>query len=482
MAILDAHPKPLMEVRRGLNKALDNFIMKCLSSDPADRYANAEVANGVLMAISDSIASGTGTRQSFIHGRLAMPPITVTNGSGDTHSLAASMRKDIALELKRSGMSVKLIENGSLAREERIDFVTRGALKLEGETATLEFALEHCRNSSCEETSEVWRERIVHSDGDEWALQAQLVRHAVRSLRRQLSEHSLRPAEQTRGDPAAALELCTRAHTILHRGMTRHLLSSIMLFRRALEADPLCALAYAGLAEALARKFLYWDGDESFIAESRENARKALGIDPDSAEAHTSLGFANHLTGHSVDAQREYRLAIQLKNDEWLAHRLLGSLLSRGGNFKGASPLLRRAIALKPNYISTYDHLFYVLQRLDRYQEAIEVADRGIAEAKRQIQRFAKDQDSRMFLAMLQARMGLREEALATLAEARENGPKDGFTSFHTGSVHAILGNPEEALQALLNAQARGFYIRLEQRNSEFDILRGMPEFQALVH
>jgi tetratricopeptide (TPR) repeat protein/predicted Ser/Thr protein kinase len=481
MAILDAQPKPLIEVRRGLNKALGKFIMKCLSSDPAERYDNAEVAGGVLMAISDSIASGTGTRQSFIHGRLAMPPIAVANGSVETHALAASMRKDIAAELKRSGMAVELIENGSLAGE-RVDFVTKGALKLEGETATLEFVLEHCRNSSCEETSEVWRERIVHSDGDEWALQAQLVRHAVRSLRRQLAEHSLRPVEQTKRDPQAALDLCMRAHTILHRGMTRHLLSSIMLFRRALEADHLCALAYAGLAEALARKFLYWDGDESFIAESRENARRALGIAPDSAEAHTSLGFANHLTGHSVDAQREYRLAIQLKNDEWLAHRLLGSLLSRGGNFKGASPLLQRAIALKPNYISTYDHLFYVLQRLDRYQEAIEIADRGIGEAKRQIRRFDNDQDSRMFLAMLQARMGLREDALATLAEARENGPKDGFTSFHTSSVHAVLGNPEEALEALLNAQARGFYIRLEQRNSEFDILRGIPEFQALVH
>ena len=479
MAILDAQPKPLLEVRRGLNKPLSNFIMKCLSSDPAQRYDNAEVANGVLMAISDSIASGTGTRQSFIHGRLAMSPITVASGNEDINALAASMRKDIAAELGRSGMSVKLIENGSL--EDPVDFVTNGALKMEGETATLEFVLEHCRNSSTEETSEVWRERIVHSDGDEWALQAQLVRHAVRSLRRQLSEHSLRPIEQTKRDPKAALDLCMRAHSILHRGMTRHLLSSIMLFRRALEADPLCALAYSGLAESLARKFLYWDGDESFIAESRENARKALGINPDLAEAHTSLGFANHLTGHSVDAQREYRLAIQLKNGEWLAHRLLGSLLSRGGNFKGSSPLLQRAIALKPNYISTYDYLFYVLQRLDRYQEAIEVADRGIAEAKRQIQRFDNDQDSRLFLAMLQARMGLRDGALGTLAEAREKGPKDGFTSFHTASVHAVLGNPEEALEALMNAQARGFYIRLEQRNSEFDILRGMPKFQALV-
>jgi tetratricopeptide (TPR) repeat protein len=263
--------------------------------------------------------------------------------------------------------------------------------------------------------------------------------------------------------------------------MTRHLLASISLFRRALEADPHCAIAYAGLAEALARKFLYWDGDEAFLGESRDNARRALAIDPNSAEAHTSLGFAYHLTGHGVDAQREYRLAIQLNNAEWLAHRLLGALHSREGNFKAASPLLQRAIAIKPTYISTYDHLYHVLCRLDRYQEAIEIADRGIAVARKQVQAVPDDQDARLHLGMLLARMGLREEALAEVGKAHEVAPKDGFTSFHTGTVHSILGNPVEALESLQAAQQRGYYIRAEQRNSEFDLLRGLPQFQTLV-
>jgi serine/threonine-protein kinase len=480
MAILDGKPRHLSELRPGLPPALSSFVMKCLSPDPTERYANAEVAHGVLLAIADSLAAGTGTRQTFIHGRLALPPISVAGDDGHAAHLAGAMRKDIAAELKRAGMTVTLVDNGSLPPGE-MDFVTRGALKLEGETATLEIVLQHCSNSTCDETTEVWRERIVHSDQDEWDLQAQLVRHTVRALRRQIAEHSLRPVEQAARDPQAALELCMRAHAVLHHGMTRHLLSSITLFRRALELDPQCALAYAGLAEALARKFLYWDGDESFIEESRENARKALALDANSAEAHTALGFANHLTGFHVDAQREYRLATKLKKDEWLAHRLLGALLSRTGNYKEASPLLQRAMGLKPSYISTYDHLYSVLNRLDRYHEAIEIADRGIVEAKRQLQRVPSDQDARVFLALLQARMGLREDALATIEEAKRIGPKDGFTAFHMASAYAVLGNLDEAIEELANAQARGFYIRIEQRNPEFDILRGRPEFQELL-
>jgi hypothetical protein len=77
--------------------------------------------------------------------------------------------------------------------------------------------------------------------------------------------------------------------------------------------------------------------------------------------------------------------------------------------------------------------------------------------------------------------MGLREEAAAELERAHELGPKDGFTSFQTSAVHAVLGNPDESLAALAAAQGRGYFIKSEQRNTEFDLLRGMTAFQALV-
>ncbi len=484
MAILDGKPRPLGQMRRGLPTGIESFVMKCLSTPPQNRYRDAEIAHGVLMALSDSVASGSSSAiLSFLSGALAIPPFSAPAGDEHSRGVAASMRKDIAAELARAGMSVAFTEHENLATDTSSDFILHGALRLEGSRASLEIVLQRRRGYGAGDTTEVWRERIEQEDADEWSLQARLVRAAARSLRRQLAEHSLKPAvEQAVRDPEGARALTLRAHEVLHRGMTKHLLASISMFRRALELDSYCALAYAGLAEALARKYLYWDGDESFLGEARDQTRRALATDPACAEAHTSMGFAYHLTNHPIDAQREYRLAIQLKNDEWLAHRLLGALLSREGNYKAASPLLQRAIGIRPTYISTYDHLYHVLHRLDRYEEAIEVADRGIAIARKQVQRVPDDQDARVHMATLQARMGLRDEAMETLTRAHELAPKDGFTAFHVATVHAILGNPLESLTALEQAQARGYFVRAEQRNAEFDPLRGMAQFQALGH
>ena len=217
---------------------------------------------------------------------------------------------------------------------------------------------------------------IEHTDEDEWGLQAQLVGSLARIIKRRIGELALSPIQERPRDPKAAAALAHKAHTILHCGTSRKLMAAISTFRRAIDNDSTCALAHAGLAEALVFKFLYFDGDRTFIDESKVCARRALTIDPQCAEAHTSLGFAHHMTGHNEDAIREYRLAIQLDNDEFMAHRLLGALLAREGNYKAASPLLRRAIVLGPTHIGSYDHLYCVLRHLDRYEEALEVAER----------------------------------------------------------------------------------------------------------
>ena len=479
MAILDARPRPLSQVRPGIPQKLEDFVARCLEADPRQRFASAEAAHGVLLTIVDGLGPrGARDQAAHLSGHLALAPV---RSSPSRSGLAADLRKDIASELSRAGMTTTLLGDDRVPSSMRVDFTLRGELAVEGERARLLLVLEASPSQDLTRTREVWRDTIEHSDPDEWAVQGALVRAAVRNLRRQFAEHPLKHVEEPAArDPQAARASALRGHEVLHRGMTKHLLASISLFRRALEQDSRCALAHAGLAEALVRKYLYWDGDESFLAESREEARRALAFDPSCAEAHTSLGFGYHLTGLAVDAQREYRLAIQLNHEEWLAHRLLGALLSREGNFKGASPLLQRAIAIRPSYISTYDHLYAVLQRLDRYEEAIEMADRGIAAARRALAKAQDDQDTRLHLAMLLARMGLRDEALAELDNAHQIAPKDGYTACMSAQIHAVLGNPDEALHYLQLAQSRGYYIRSELRSSEFELLRGLPAFQAL--
>lgn len=483
MAILDGNPQPPSQVRSGVPKALEDFLLKCLAREPVDRFANGGAAYGALLAVAEQLRLSSGVDTgSALRGRVYVPPIELRVERDGAKLFAAGLRRDLQAELTRStGLEISLLEKPEVPTGAHEGFVLRAQLAWEGARGVLDYKLEQIESGPPLVTRELWSESLQHTDEDEWGLQAQLVGALVRGVRRRLVEHAYKPSAQAQREPERARAFVLHAHDVMQRGASKHLLAAVSSFRRAIEADPTTALAYAGLAEALVRKYLGWDGDRSFLDEAMENARRALVINPECAEGHTSLGFALSMGGHQVDAQREYRIAIQIDNREWFAHRLLGAVLAREGNYKAASPLLRRSIALKAEHIGAYDHLFSVLQRLDRYEEALEVADGGIAAARARLRKVPDDQDARLNLALLLARMDLADDARAELKAAREHFPKDGFTAFHCACVLAVLKDHEQALAALREAQSRGYYIQSElNRNSDFDALRGEPGFRSL--
>jgi serine/threonine protein kinase/tetratricopeptide (TPR) repeat protein len=479
MTILDARPRPPSQVRPGFPPRLEEFLLRCLSRDPAQRHASGGAAHAALVAIADDLKlSSSAERPSVVQGHIVIPPFDVDGSSDEKRNFALSLRKDLRSELARSTqLDVSLSEESP---SPGTSFVLRGALELAGSRASVDYVLE--RGAQSGDGTRIATEHIEREDDDEWSLQASLVGQLVRSVKRRLSEYASSPPPEERRDQAKAEALARRAHDVLHRGTSKHLMASIATFRAALIEDPRCVLAHAGLSEALVRKFIYWNGDVTFLQEARESAQRALSFDPFSAEAHTSLGFAHQMSGDSDEAQREYRLAIQIDHDEWLAHRLLGALLGRLGHLEAGSPLLQRAIALRPTHIGSYDHLYNVLCRLDRYTEAIEIADRGIATARKHLGKVPDDQEARLHMGRLLARMGLTEDALAVVREARERSPKDAYTCFHCACIHALVGEVEPAMALLEEASDRGFYLRHElRRNSDLELLRGRPGFEQLT-
>lgn len=485
MSILDGSPTPPTQIRSGFPVGLEDFLLRCLSRDRAARWPNGAALHAALGTLNENLKlSASSERPSLLEGRLWIPPLSVLDEPApEAASFAAGLRADLGSELTRStNLEVLLTKDQVLPSDQKGAFVLRASLQLGEESGVIEYHLERAYERAQGDTGLIRRERLEQQDPDEWGLQAKLVGALLRSVKRRLTEYTLAPPPEAKRNPKRAERLAQRAHEVLQKGTTRHLMSSIATFRAALKDDPSCALAYAGLAEAYVHKFLYWDGDVSFLQEAREQAQLALGMNPACAEAHTSLGFADLMSGDLREAQREFRLAIQIDHNEWLSHRLLGALLGRLGNFDGASPLLQRAIALRPNHIGSYDHLYSTMCRLDRYLEAIEIADKGIEMAKRRLEEVPDDQEARLHLGQLLARIGRADDARKCAEEAKRLAPKDPYTLFHCACVLALTGDTEEALKGLQEAQARGFYMRSEcQRNSDFEALRGRPEFSALL-
>ncbi|MBK7642843.1 MAG: protein kinase [Planctomycetes bacterium] len=488
MAILDGKLRRPTAIRADFPPALEDFILKCLDPEPERRYSSAVEAKGVLQSIFDGSRSG-GSAPIALRGTIVMPPLVCGGEHPEACDvIAGALLKDAAANLARvKDLKVARLDSERLpGAGASFDYVLRLRLEVIGVEGRLEIELERWTQQpgGTRGTAplEVFRENVQHIDKNDWALQEALVRGVVRVVRKHLSAIALRPAAGPRRNTEAALTLARRAHEVMHRGTTKHLLGSITSFRAAIEADPYCAIAYAGLAEALVRKYIYFDGDTTYLDEARAEAARALARSADCAEAHTSLGFAFHLTNRATDAQREYRLSIQLNQNEWLAHRLLGAVYARLGNFKEASPLLRKSITLHPRNIASYDHLYGVLMRLNRYEEALQVADQGITAAIEELVHVPDNQEARLHMGMLLARCGRQAEARDAIAKARELSPKDGYTAFKSAVVLAILGDLNESLEALSTAATRGYCIQSElARNVDLDVLRGLPDFQSLV-
>src|SRR5207248_1288803 len=64
------------------------------------------------------------------------------------------------------------------------------------------------------------------------------------------------------------------------------------MFDRAIELDPNFTRAHAGVADCCSFLYMYWDSSNANLEAANASSKRALELDPASAEAHTSRGVA----------------------------------------------------------------------------------------------------------------------------------------------------------------------------------------------
>ena len=162
---------------------------------------------------------------------------------------------------------------------------------------------------------------------------------------------TLTPAEQARARAVPTQNLAAwEAYQIgtqrMENRTTAGLAAAESHFRKAIELDPQFALAWAGLAGTLAMQTVYSGRPkEAGLGDAERAVARALELDPDLAEAWARAGDI------AVDR-------LQLAR---------------------AERLLRRAIALNPNYASAHHWLSNTLSWLGRRDEALVTAEHAIA-------------------------------------------------------------------------------------------------------
>jgi len=150
---------------------------------------------------------------------------------------------------------------------------------------------------------------------------------------------------------------------------------AIALYERAIAIDPGYARAYAGLADCYN---LTMSGLPSALrhTRARENAEKAVALDPNDAAGHTSLAFLRYkFEWKWREADAEFMRAIALDPDYALAHHWYGEFLGLMGRNDQAITHLRRAVELDPQALAIQSDLVPPLLRAGRVAEARAVVE-----------------------------------------------------------------------------------------------------------
>lgn len=150
--------------------------------------------------------------------------------------------------------------------------------------------------------------------------------------------------------------------------------TAIAAYTEAIRLDPHYALAFAGRSIALAIV-----AEEADTAAARDgfdkaqaDARQALGIAPDLAQAHVALAHVSELGNLDFrQASEEYERALALAPGNAQVLRVSGRFAASMGHFDAALAALRRALVLDPLARASHSLLAEALYAARRYEEAV---------------------------------------------------------------------------------------------------------------
>ena len=517
-AIVNTRPAPPRRERPGLSPRLEAAILKALEKQPERRQATAKALADELRSITASGGAVSVTAPAPRIESIAVLPLANLSGDaaqefftdGMTEALIASLAQIRALRVisRTSAMQYKGAKQPlpEIARALNVDAIVEGGVLRSGERVRVTANLIEAATDR-----HLWSKSYERDVGDVLGLQGAVARAIADEIRVEITPREQRRLATRRTVNPLAYEAYLRGRYYWNRRTPAELRRGIEFFQQAIEADPTYAEAYAGLADSysvLADQSAMRPSEGFAIA--RAAIERALEIDDQIAEAHTSLGFLRGFSDWNwAGAEQSYRQAIALNPGYATAHQWYAEILVTQARFDEALEAARRAhsldplafiigttvgdalyfarrydeaiaqlratIDMEPRFVPAHNDLGRVLVQIGRYEE-------GIAEFQTALQLAGGESKTSAGLAHACALAGRAAEARSILAnlEARAD---TGLVSLHAIAViHLALGEIEPAFTWLERAyRERDRALVWAKVHPRLDGLRPDPRFEALL-
>lgn len=217
--------------------------------------------------------------------------------------------------------------------------------------------------------------------------------------------------------------------------------NAIALFKKAIQADPDFALAYAGLADGFSQRVSRFGQASQWADLALENAQKAVRLAPQRPEGHKALGLAYANRGMRQAALQHLERAVSTDPGHFPSVYNLAMLHHRIGDLANAVIWLKRAWQLDTANPTILSLLGEIHSQLDDYDQAALWFERAIEIEPMQGRHHAG-------LGTVGLLRGQREGVTEGCRRILQTFPNDPYCLLWVGEAELILGNRTQARHA----------------------------------
>ncbi|MBI3304679.1 MAG: tetratricopeptide repeat protein [Deltaproteobacteria bacterium] len=221
-------------------------------------------------------------------------------------------------------------------------------------------------------------------------------------------------------------------------------------------------------------------------AQARQMCEKAIGVDPQYAEAYTLLGrtyLREHLWGWNPEPQTleqalaQARKAISLDDSLPMAHRLLAYVYLWQKQHAQAITEAEHALALDPNDVDGYETLGEILSFAGRPQDTLGLVEKALRLNPRQPVSLL------WLLGRAYLLTGRYEEAITVLKKTLIRNPNYYVAHFDLAIIYSELGREEEARAeaAEMLRVSPGYSLERDRQNWPFKDPAATERFAAAL-
>ncbi len=468
------NPKYIQTVpRRGYR-----FIAPVQQSRRAPAADATSATEKLMLAVLPLInLTGNAEEEYFVDG---MTEELITQLAGLNPARLGVIARTSTMKYKTTGKSAD-----EIARELGVEYIVEGSVRRADGRVRITAQL-----IQASDQTHIWAQSYEREMSGILALQSEAARVIARRVQVQLTPA---PAAATLTVAPQAYELYLKGRYYLNRANPHDHEKALGYFQQAAEEDPLYAPAYAGIADTFVFQAFYQGLPRELALKAREAAHRALELNPDLADAHTSLAIIKALNDWDwAGADEGFRCAIDLVPGSSNVHRVYSEFLSLMGRCEPALVEARHARELDPLSGNANYDLAFAMFNARQYDEAIKQlyevleldpncfpAHVGLAHIyalqsryEEALAEFAQVGMRPELVAWIHALAGKNEQARKTLSEALEVKEGPGVSPVILSLVYFILGEKDEAFRYL----EQGY----EQRDWLMIGLQAFPPFDPM--